>query len=204
MCLSWPALGLTAMCSLGWGNLVAFDWNDLPVGREFDCKFLKKSQIPSPDLRMIRPSCLCLSKCRSIYRKLSIKSPSMYKPPKLATQKNPPLNRPSEYKPPGTCTWKLPSNSTHFKTKQKRYSNTFFYLPKNYGQLLLVPNGCSQKVSQFIAVCVVHSSLLAWISSVHIDKVLAWLSFRKIYVLMTSFSKNFVQITDINFLPTIS
>ena len=36
------ALGLTAMCSLGWGNLVAFDWNDLPVGREFDCKFLKK------------------------------------------------------------------------------------------------------------------------------------------------------------------
>ena len=36
------ALGLTAMFSLGWGNLVAFDWNDLPVGREFDCKFLKK------------------------------------------------------------------------------------------------------------------------------------------------------------------
>ena len=37
-----PALGyLTAMCSPGWGNLVAFDWNDLPAGREFDCKFLK-------------------------------------------------------------------------------------------------------------------------------------------------------------------
>ena len=35
-----PALGyMTAMCSPGWGNLVAFDWNDLPVGREFDCKF---------------------------------------------------------------------------------------------------------------------------------------------------------------------
>ena len=32
-----PALGyLTAMCSPGWGNLVAFDWNDLPMGREFD------------------------------------------------------------------------------------------------------------------------------------------------------------------------
>ena len=30
------ALGLTAICSLAWGNLVAFDWNDLPVGREFD------------------------------------------------------------------------------------------------------------------------------------------------------------------------
>ena len=42
------ALGLTAMCSLGWGNLVAFDWNDLPVGREFDCKFFKKIQIPTP------------------------------------------------------------------------------------------------------------------------------------------------------------
>ena len=36
-----PALGLTAMCSPGWGNLVAIDWNDLPAGREFDGKFLK-------------------------------------------------------------------------------------------------------------------------------------------------------------------
>ena len=34
------------MCSPGWGNLVAFDWNDLPVGREFDCKFLKKVKSP--------------------------------------------------------------------------------------------------------------------------------------------------------------
>ena len=34
------ALELTAMCSLGWGNLVAFDWNDLPLGREFDCIIL--------------------------------------------------------------------------------------------------------------------------------------------------------------------
>ena len=40
------AFGLTAMCSPGWGNLVAFDWNDLPVGREFDCKFLKKVKSP--------------------------------------------------------------------------------------------------------------------------------------------------------------
>ena len=40
------ALQLTAMCSLGWGNLVAFDWNDLPVGREFDCKFFKKVKSP--------------------------------------------------------------------------------------------------------------------------------------------------------------
>ena len=40
------ALGLTAMCSLGWGNLVTFDWNDLPVGREFDCEFWKKVKSP--------------------------------------------------------------------------------------------------------------------------------------------------------------
>ena len=36
------ALGyLIAMCSPGWASLVAFDWNDLPAGREFDGKFLK-------------------------------------------------------------------------------------------------------------------------------------------------------------------
>ena len=41
------ALGyLTAMCSPGWGNLVAIDWNDLPVGRQFDCKFLKNVKSP--------------------------------------------------------------------------------------------------------------------------------------------------------------
>ena len=34
------------MCGLGWGNLVAFDWNDVPVGREFDYKFLKKVKFP--------------------------------------------------------------------------------------------------------------------------------------------------------------
>ena len=41
-----PALGWTAMCSAGWGNLVATDWNDLPVGREFDRKFLKNVKSP--------------------------------------------------------------------------------------------------------------------------------------------------------------
>ena len=58
-----------------------------------------------------------------------------------------------------------------------------------------MPNDCSHKVSQYIAVCVVHSSVFDWISSVHncIDKVLAWLSFRKIYVLKASFSKNVLQ-----------
>ena len=42
-----PALGcMTAMCSPGWGNLISFDWNDLSVGREFDCKFLKNVKSP--------------------------------------------------------------------------------------------------------------------------------------------------------------
>ena len=49
------ALRLTAMCSLGWGNLVAFDWNDLPVGREFDCKFLEK--VKSPPHALPPPHC---------------------------------------------------------------------------------------------------------------------------------------------------
>ena len=41
------ALGyLIAMCSSGWENLVAFDGNDLPVGSEFDGKFLKNVKSP--------------------------------------------------------------------------------------------------------------------------------------------------------------
>ena len=58
MTLLGPASGyLTAMCSPGWENLVAIDWNDLPVGREFDGKFLKnvKSQ-PLPCLPPPPPS----------------------------------------------------------------------------------------------------------------------------------------------------
>ena len=42
-----PALGIfDSNVRPGVGNLVAFDWNDLPVGREFDCKFLKKVKSP--------------------------------------------------------------------------------------------------------------------------------------------------------------
>ena len=66
-------------------------------------------------------------------------------------------------------------------------------------ELIRVLNDCSQNVSHYIDVCIVHSSLLAWISSFHIDKVLAWLSFHgfsNIYVLKATFSKNFLQITD--------
>ena len=41
------ALGyLTAMCSPAWEILVAFDWNDLPVGREYDCNFWKNVKSP--------------------------------------------------------------------------------------------------------------------------------------------------------------
>ena len=57
-----PALGyVTAMCSPGWGNLVAFDWNDLPVGREFDCKFLKN--VKSPPHALPPPRRLYIDRC---------------------------------------------------------------------------------------------------------------------------------------------
>ena len=54
------ALGLTAMCSLGWGDFIAFDWNDLPVGREFDCKFLKKVKSPPHALPPPLPAVITL------------------------------------------------------------------------------------------------------------------------------------------------
>ena len=60
-------------------------------------------------------------------------------------------------------------------------------------------NDCSQKVLQYFAVCAVQFSVLALISSVHVQKVFAWLSFRKIYVLKASFSKKLPQITDKNY-----
>ena len=56
-----PALGWTAMCSPGWGNLVAIDWNDLPVG-EFDGKFLKNFK--SPPYALPPPPCrLNIDRC---------------------------------------------------------------------------------------------------------------------------------------------
>ena len=48
------ALGLTAMCNLRRGNLVALDWNDLPVGKEIGCKFLKKVKSPTHALLLDR------------------------------------------------------------------------------------------------------------------------------------------------------
>ena len=49
--------------------------------------------------------------------------------------------------------------------------------------------------------CCLHSSLftLGLVSLVHVAKVLASLRFTKVYVLKASFSKTFLQITDINF-----
>ena len=63
-----PALGyLTAMCSPGWGNLVAFDWNDLPVGRELDGKFLKTVKSPphAPPSPLPSPHRLYIDRCIS-------------------------------------------------------------------------------------------------------------------------------------------
>ena len=58
------ALGyLVAMCSPGWGNLVAFDWNDLPVSREFDGKFLK--DVKSPPLAL-PPRRLYIDRCITV------------------------------------------------------------------------------------------------------------------------------------------
>ena len=57
-------------------------------------------------------------------------SPFKYRPPKLATQKNPPLNRPSKYKPPPP----LPSGGLYLETalkyKVKHSKNSKF--PTNY------------------------------------------------------------------------
>ena len=139
-----------------------------------------------------KQNCLFESKfSESRYRKIPKISPSEYKPPKFITPKNPPLNRPSKYKPPGVLYLE-----TALKIKIK-VTHKLLHLPNNYYlcQMIAVENS----VSQHIAVCVVHSSVLASISSVHIDKILAWMSFRKIYVLQASFSKNFLKITDVKF-----
>ena len=112
----------------------------------------------------------------------------------------PPINRPSKYKPPGDLYSEIAPYSKLNKENRSKHIK-FSAFAK---ELLRVPNDCCQKVSHYIADCLVHSSVLAWISSVHIDRILAWLSLRKIYVIKASFSKNLLQITDINFLPTIS
>ena len=53
------------MCSLGWGNLVAFDWNDLHVG-EFDCKFLKNVTCEPLTLLLYGFACQLLT-CKPLF-----------------------------------------------------------------------------------------------------------------------------------------
>ena len=66
------ALGyLVAMCCPGSRDLVAFDWNDLPVGREFDGKFLKLSnphpmpRFPPPSRRLYIDRYIIIGSCRN-------------------------------------------------------------------------------------------------------------------------------------------
>ena len=54
----------------------------------------------------------------------------MYKPPKIVTQKNPPLNRPSEYKPPGGLYFEF---APLYKVKQSKNGN---FLPTTQISLL--------------------------------------------------------------------
>ena len=66
-----PALGValryfTGMCSPGWGNLVAFDWNDLPAGREFDSKFVKNVKSPPHALPLPPPNRLYTDRCITV------------------------------------------------------------------------------------------------------------------------------------------
>ena len=58
-----PALGWTAMCIPGWGNLVAVDWNN---GREFDGKFLKNVKSPNPYPMPCLPHQLNIDRCISL------------------------------------------------------------------------------------------------------------------------------------------
>ena len=44
-----------------------------------------------------------------------------------------------------------------------------------------MPNDCSHKVSQYLAVCAVNSSVLNWISSVHMDVVVQFYLWFKFY-----------------------
>ena len=61
-----------------------------------------------------------LAKTAKRYRKIPKISPSKYKPPKLVTQKNPPLNCLSKYKPPGGLYLEI---ALKHKVKQSKYGN---------------------------------------------------------------------------------
>ena len=72
----------------------------------------------------------------------------------MSPLKNLPLDRPSKYSRRGLVL----GNCPHIQNKRKQpYSNTYIFSFAK--ELLRVPDDCSQKVSQYIAVCL-RSSLL--------------------------------------------
>ena len=92
-----------------------------------------------------------------------------------------------------------------FKIKQSKnctVTHEFLQLPKNY--YLGQTKGLESK--SVTVNCCLRSSLF----TLGLDflgpyrHVLAWMSFRKIYVVKESFSNNILQVIDINFPPTIS
>ena len=57
-------------------------------------------------------------------------SPSKYKPPKLVTEKNPPLNRPSEYMlPPGGL---IPGNCPRIQSKNGKFPSKYKVSPIDF------------------------------------------------------------------------
>ena len=99
------------------------------------------------------------------YRKIPKISPSKYKAPIFVTQKILRKIVPPDISPrPGGLGL---GNRSQIQNKTKQKCIIFFFAKEPSH----APNDCSQKVSKFISVCVVYSSLLAWISSVHIGKV---------------------------------
>ena len=78
----------------------------------------------------------------SIYAPSCI-SPSKYKPPKLVTQKNPPINSPFQIKAPGGLYSEI---ALVFKIKQSKNCTVTHKNFECAKETLGVPNDCSQKV----------------------------------------------------------
>ena len=96
------------------------------------------------------------------YRKIQKISPSIYKLPKLITQKHLSYIAPPNISPWGLILGNCPQiQKTNKQSKNGTVPIIFFYLPKNY---YACQSDCSHKVLPFIAVCIVHSSFLAWVS----------------------------------------
>ena len=61
---------LATMCSLGWGKFWTFDWNDLPMSREFDSKFLKNAKSGHLDETSQPCDFIALSSLRKVIKAL--------------------------------------------------------------------------------------------------------------------------------------